>query len=297
MDLNSTGNTPLLEEIPLPQHSEPVPERAQQMGNLQKQLDYFFQKQVLLAQALTHRSFLQDRLSQTSSKSTLERQQHNERLEFLGDAVLELAISDLLFHLFPEQSEGQLSHWRSLLVNSHTLARIAKQLRLGQLLHLGRGERLSGGAEKSSVLGNALEALLGAIYLDGGYQAVFAVIEGLFAQHLQQCRSGPRKKDYKSLLQEHLQGIGLPLPVYQVLQIDGPDHARLFQVACMVQWQKSANDSLQRIGSGSSKRSAEQAAAQAIYQALQQTQDQQQTQSGSAEPTEERFAHDMEILL
>ncbi|MBF0098282.1 MAG: ribonuclease III [Magnetococcales bacterium] len=244
-------------------------ERAQRLQELQQQLSYTFQQPSFLVQALTHRSFLQDMLPAAAKRGAAKRQQHNERLEFLGDAVLELVISDLLFARFPDQPEGQLSHWRSQLVNTHSLAELALQLNLGQLLRLGRGERLSGGAEKSSVLGNALEALLGALYLDGGYAAVFAVAERLFAQALQLCGTPLRQKDYKSLLQEHLQGLGLPLPDYPVLQMDGPAHARIFQVACVVHWPQESRPPLLHLGSGRSKRSAEQAAAQATYHALQ----------------------------
>ncbi|MBF0183349.1 MAG: ribonuclease III [Magnetococcales bacterium] len=273
--------------------------RAELLNGLQQQLGYPFREESILGLALTHRSYLQDKLP-NAAELAAERQLHNERLEFLGDAVLELVISDLLFHLFPDQAEGQLSHWRSLLVNTHSLANMAQQLQLGRLLRMGRGERQSGGEEKSSVLGNAVEALLGAIYLDGGYQAVARVIEQLFAQQLQQCRSGQRDKDYKSLLQERLQGEGLPLPDYQLQQMDGPAHERVFQVACVVQWPKIGSQPLRHLGSGRSKRRAEQAAAQAVYLALQQpieqppTADQQHTGCGSEESI---LPHDTEVTV
>ncbi|MBF0162153.1 MAG: ribonuclease III [Magnetococcales bacterium] len=261
------------------------------LAALQQQLGYQFAHLDILCRALTHRSYLQDEpngsellsprhASVAGTRSTAahpedgppgeslaDRTGHNERLEFLGDAVLGLAISDLLFRRYPEQPEGALTHWRSALVNTHSLGRIGQTYHLGRFLHMGRGELLSGGRGKHSLLGNTVEALLGAIYLDGGYPAAYTVIQRLFAEELAACRPGQWEKDYKSMLQEHLQGIGLPLPDYPLISMTGAPHERTFQIACVI---TSAPDAepLSREGWGRSKRSAEQAAAKAVFAAL-----------------------------
>ncbi|MEO5340144.1 MAG: ribonuclease III [Magnetococcus sp. MYC-9] len=259
---------------------------------LQQQLGYHFDDLEILCRALTHRSYLQDGIHAEDSLSAhtgsgtwllptaetpegtptrpcrADRTGHNERLEFLGDAVLGLTISDLLFRRYPDQPEGALSHWRSTLVNTHSLARIGHRHRLGRFLHMGRGELLSGGRGKSSLLGNTVEALLGAIYLDGGYPAAYAVIERLFAEVLRGCQPGQWEKDYKSMLQERLQGAGLSLPDYQLVTMEGAPHERVFQIACVVNLGTPDRPLLSRVGYGRSKRSAEQSAAKAVLVAL-----------------------------
>ncbi len=251
-------------------------DRDTSLEALQQQLGYHFAHLDILCRALTHRSYLQD--GPGGGESSLpssaldgrppDRIGHNERLEFLGDAVLGLAISDWLFRRFPDQPEGALSHWRSALVNTQSLARISHTHQLGRFLHMGRGELLSGGRGKTSLLGNAVEALLGAIYLDGGYTAACEVVQRLFAEVLSDCRPGQWDKDYKSMLQERLQGAGLPLPDYQVITIDGLPHERVFQIACVVDRGMGEPDPFSCIGFGRSKRNAEQAAAKAVYAAL-----------------------------
>ncbi|MBF0400025.1 MAG: ribonuclease III [Magnetococcales bacterium] len=237
---------------------------------LQKQLGYHFRSPEILCRALTHRSYLQDGPSSDSGadRLSIDCTGHNERLEFLGDAVLGLTISDLLFRRYPEQPEGALTHWRSSLVNTQSLARIALTHHLGRFLHMGRGELLSGGRGKRSLLGNAVEALLGAIYLDGGYRAAYEVIQHLFAGLLEECRPGQWEKDYKSMLQERLQGVGLPLPDYRVVSMEGAPHERIFQIACTVEQGGKEKAPISRIGFGRSKRTAQQAAAQALFTAL-----------------------------
>lgn len=248
---------------------ETTSDRDTSMEVLQQHLGYQFNAPDILCRALTHRSYLQDGPNSTESTPTLtDRTGHNERLEFLGDAVLGLAISDLLFQRYPEQPEGALSHWRSALVNTQSLARIAHTHHLGRFLHMGRGELLSGGRSKASLLGNTVEALLGAIYLDGGYTAAYTVIRRLFAEALATCRPGQWEKDYKSMLQEQLQGVGLPLPDYRVVAMEGAPHERIFQIACEVNREGVDAGPLSRIGFGRSKRTAEQSAAQAVFAAL-----------------------------
>ncbi|MBF0460750.1 MAG: ribonuclease III [Magnetococcales bacterium] len=267
---------------------------------LQQKLGYRFANRDILCRALTHRSYLQDGPPQgleadlSSAWSGMaqaapgkvpglgsgdqaagrpcalafDRSGHNERLEFLGDAVLGLAISDQLFRRYPEQPEGVLSHWRATLVNTQSLARMAHTHDLGRFLHMGRGELLSGGRGKTSLLGNAVEALLGAIYLDGGYTAAYQVIQHLFADLLHESRPGQWEKDYKSMLQERLQGAGERLPDYSVVAMHGAPHERTFHIACVVDRGLTEQDPLSRIGSGRSKRSAEQSAAKAVFAAL-----------------------------
>ena len=232
------------------------------LEGFQQQLGYHFSDPERLHLALTHRSCLQDGGSPsvlespgregsdhsvarhaTSSPASdpphdtvtgCPRTGHNERLEFLGDAVLALVISDLLFQHYPEQPEGVLSHWRSTLVNTKTLGRIGRAYHLGHFLKMGRGEVLSGGQSKTSLLGNAMEALLGAIYLDGGYAAVYAVIQGIFTPYLHAFRPGQWEKDYKSMLQQYAQSECGVSPSYELLDEKGPDHAKAFEVCANV---------------------------------------------------------------
>ncbi|MEO5348297.1 MAG: ribonuclease III [Magnetococcus sp. YQC-3] len=304
-----TGAVPAMAEEVL--HGPPPPagdapsQRLASLEMFQQHLGYQFANLDILCQALTHRSYLQngphaaepapfaysdgpppspDAADGEARASSLpcERAGHNERLEFLGDAVLGLAISDLLFRQYPEQMEGSLSHRRSSLVNIHALARIAHTHHLGEVLHMGRGELLSGGRSKNSLLGNALEAIIGAIYLDGGYQAAYEVVKRLFADALTDCQPGQWEKDYKSLLQERLQGAGLALPDYPVVAMEGAPHERLFQIACVVTDGGVGDAPLSRVGFGRSKRSAEQSAAKAVYMALyaQETEGQESSWNG-----------------
>lgn len=266
------------------------------LEGLQQQLGYHFSNLELLKLALTHRSCLQDgdtpptpaKTNQNPDKnrspggmpllfnhSSLSHEQqrvrsdHNERLEYLGDAVLELAISDLLFHRYPEQPEGALSHWRSSLVNTQSLGRIGQEHQLGYFLKMGRGEILSGGRRKISLLANAMEATLGAIYLDGGYLQSYRVIQRIFATSLQEFRPGKWQKDYKSKLQEQLQGAGSPLPTYKVVTVSGAPHERTFQISCTVlQAERPDQPPITGIGIGRSKRIAEQLAAKCVLQTL-----------------------------
>ena len=181
---------------------------------------------------------------------------HNERLEFLGDAVLDLAISHRLMDRFPQASEGELSRLRALLVSADALARVGRQQQLGSLFLLGRGEELSGGRDKSSLLADGLEAVLGAVYLSNGLPAAMEIIDRWFADALNAVGSGQGGEDFKSRLQEYVQlHIKQPLR-YRVVNEVGPDHDKRFEVEVLI------GDSPHSRGEGRSKKEAEQAAAQ-----------------------------------
>jgi ribonuclease-3 len=210
---------------------------------LAKSLGHDFSQPALLRQALTHRSH--------SSP-------HNERLEFLGDSVLNCVVATLLFERFPDLREGELSRQRASLVRQDALAGIARDLALGDCLRLGEGELKSGGFGRPSILADGLEAVVGAVYLDGGFAAARAVIERLFAPLLARIDPTASAKDPKTELQELLQARKLPLPQYALLATRGEAHAQEFEVECIV-------DALgiRAAGLGSSRRNAEQAAARA----------------------------------
>jgi len=211
-------------------------------------LDYFFEKPELLRQALTHRSFGTP---------------NNERLEFLGDAVLGLAVSSLLYDRFAGSDEGDLSRLRANLVRQDTLHQLAKSLELGQSLRLGEGELRSGGAERPSILADALEAILGAIYLDGGFEKAAGFIERLYSQEIAALKPGSPKKDPKTSLQEWLQGRKKALPQYELLETSGAAHEQRFTVACHIQ-----NPTLRTVGQAWAAAFAEQAAAELALKAL-----------------------------
>ena len=219
-------------------------------ARLSKLLDYRFKDEGLLEQALTHRSAAK---------------KHNERLEFLGDAVLGMVIADALFVRFPTVPEGKLTRMRSTLVKGDTLAEMAKEAGVGELLKLGQGELKSGGHRRSSILADAVEAILGAIYLDDGINTVRGVILRLWSDRIDRLDPNEHPKDSKTRLQEYLQSRREPLPVYEVVTISGKDHAQTFEVSCCV-------DKLDQHshGTGASRREAEQDAARAMLSQLQQ---------------------------
>jgi ribonuclease-3 len=211
-------------------------------------LQYRFADEDLLTQALTHRS---------ASKS------NNERLEFLGDAMLSLSIAAWLYALRPDAREGDLSRARAALVNRRTLAAIARSLRIDRHLTLGAGELSSGGAQRESAVADALEAVIGAVVLDGGYEVADRLIRRLFADTVHELPDAEALKDAKTRLQEWLQGRGLGLPAYAVDAVSGKDHNQLFCVRCEIATLDRA-----AVGRGSSRRRAEQAAAQAMLNEL-----------------------------
>jgi len=208
---------------------------------LQQLLGYRFARQALLQTALTHRSF---------SKN------NNERLEFLGDGVLNFVVAHLLFERFPDADEGQLSRLRAHLVKGATLAVLARQFQLGDHLQLGPGERKSGGFRRDSILAGALEAVIGAVYLDGGFAVVADLIAAIYREMLSTLTLEQGFKDPKTRLQEFLQGRGMNLPEYRVLSTAGEAHDQLFQVECAV-----ADAHILTLGDGGNRRAAEQQAA------------------------------------
>ncbi len=213
-----------------------------------RHLGHQFEHASLLDQALTHRSAAGS---------------HNERLEFLGDAVLNLTISSLLFRQWPEASEGELSRLRSSLVKRETLAQVAREIDLGTYLRLGSGELKSGGYRRDSILADGLEAVLGAIFLDGGLDAARNCVTALFADRMRNLPRASRLKDPKTRLQERLQAKKLALPEYRIVETSGEAHARVFRVECRL---PACN--LHSAANGSSRRRAEQAAAEALLMQL-----------------------------
>jgi len=211
-------------------------------------LGYVFRDPALLDAALTHRS--------ASGRNY-------ERLEFLGDAVLNFNVAVLLFRGYPEADEGDLSRYRASLVSGASLATVAARLALGEQLRLGGGELKSGGFRRSSILADALEALFGAVYLDGGAPAAAAVIERLFAGPLGELPEARELKDPKTRLQELLQARGLGLPAYAMEPVSGDPHDQWFVASCEV-----GSLGLNERGEGSSRRRAEQAAAQRVLARL-----------------------------
>ena len=214
----------------------------------EQRFHYRFKDDILLQTALTHRSHSAD---------------NNERLEFLGDAALDLVISELLYQSYSKQTEGSLSRMRSNLVKGNTLAELAKELDVGDYLILGKGENTSGGRERLSLLSDALEAMIGAIFLDGGYVAVKNVIIKIFDSRIQALDPKSEHKDHKSILQEKLQGVKQGLPVYTLVRSVG-DHNKTFVVECSIQ-----SGEIVTQASGKTLRVAEQKAASKALQAMQ----------------------------
>ena len=210
------------------------------MYELQMRLGYQFKNISLLEQALTHRSYAAN---------------HNERFEFLGDAILDFLIADCLFHRHPACNEGALSQMRAQIVCGNNLAAIGRNLQLGNILRLGSGEARSGGRDRESNLANGVEAVIAAVYLDGGIVAGTSLVENLFAEHLRGS-SVVALKDAKTRLQEYLQSRQLDLPVYRLVGRAGKDHAASFSVTCHVPQLALVVDA-----SGASVKKAEQSAA------------------------------------
>jgi ribonuclease III len=215
---------------------------------LQRRLQHNFSKPALLTQALTHRSFSAD---------------HYERLEFLGDSVLNLAVSGMLFKALGSLQEGELSRVRANLVKQDTLQKIAQELQLGQLLRLGEGELRSGGNKRPSILADALEAIIGAIYLDAGFEKAAALVHRLFDKVQINPQMPAVDKDAKTELQEMLQGRKMKLPQYAVMSITGAAHRQTFEVRCAVE-----ELGREARGFGSSRRAAEQEAATEMLKLL-----------------------------
>lgn len=219
-----------------------------QIKQLEKKLGYEFQQAELISLALTHRS--------ANSK-------HNERLEFLGDSILSFVIADDLYHRFPKVNEGDMSRMRATLVRGHTLAELGREFELGEYLKLGPGELKSGGFRRDSILADAVEAVIGAIYLDSDIETVRGIVLNWYASRLNAIEPGVSQKDPKTRLQEYLQGRKKPLPSYTVAKIKGEAHNQEFTVECQVTGMEQPV-----VGKGTSRRKAEQAAAQIALERL-----------------------------
>jgi ribonuclease-3 len=213
---------------------------------LENALGYRFHNPRLLEEALRHRSYVNEHPQAGEGD--------NERLEFLGDAVLNLVVSHVLMQQYPDLAEGELSRTRAHLVNEGRLAQVARSLHLGPCIQLGRGEAQTGGQDKDSILSDTLEAVLAAVYLDGGFQAVFAVIDQRLAFRFEAVGPLEEMIDFKSRLQEHAQNQEKTVPVYRVVEETGPDHDKTFVVELTLKQLKTA-------GAGRSKKAAEQEAA------------------------------------
>ncbi|MDU0354387.1 ribonuclease III [Paraglaciecola aquimarina] len=216
--------------------------------SLYKRLGYTFEQTSNLVQALTHRS---------------ANKVHNERLEFLGDAILGMVIAKALYQRFPKQPEGKLTRMRSSLVKGDTLAEVAREFELGELLLLGPGELKSGGFRRDSILADAVEAIIGAIYLEAGMETSEELILDWFAQRIEALDPDAVSKDDKTRLQEFLQGKKQPLPIYEVTDIKGKSHDQTFYVSCTAHGLKEPIT-----GVGNSRRKAEQKAARQAYKRL-----------------------------
>lgn len=218
------------------------------LDNFQRDLNYHFTDQALARRALTHRS---------------ANQLHNERLEFLGDSLLGYIVAEFLYDNYPDASEGELSRMRASLVKQDSLVRIAQDLKLGEYLSLGTGELKSGGKQRDSILADAVEAVIGAVYLDGDIQACRPLVHHWCKSILGADAAVPERKDAKTQLQELMQAKGMRLPEYRVAAVSGEAHQQTFHVECHI-------DSLPapQTGVGLSKRLAEQEAAAQILQVL-----------------------------
>ncbi len=217
-------------------------------------LGYVFTETDLLDQAFTHASFVNEQPGPALKD--------NERLEFLGDAVLDLAVSQMLMEAFVEAEEGDLSKLRAMLVDEAGLCRVALELGLGGYVRLGKGEAQSGGREKPSILADTMEALLGALYLDAGFDRSLAIIRNLFSPALERLMQGAVVQDFKSRLQEHTQHCLKMTPRYRLLEELGPAHDKTFRVEVTVTGRKLAE------GEGKSKKEAEQKAAREALHCL-----------------------------
>ncbi len=221
---------------------------------MEKLIEYEFKNKDLLKEALTHRSYLNENPQWPAS--------NNERLEFLGDAVLELAITESLFERFPNEDEGKLTTYRAALVNYQMLAKLSAEIRLGDFLLMSKGEARDTGRAREVILANAMEALIGALYLDGGYQEAQRFIGRIVLPAITDVLSKKLYRDPKSLLQEKSQAEYKSTPIYKLLGESGPDHKKIFVVGVFIREEKVAE------GKGMSKQDAEVEAARKALEAL-----------------------------
>jgi ribonuclease-3 len=236
----------------VPALAELLPERKKELAAFQKAAGIRFKSQKLLNLSFMHRS-----VSNESNNKT-----NNERLEFLGDAILGAVTVTLLYSLFPERSEGDLAKIKSVVVSEETLSGISRELGIDHLLILGKGEDHSGGRTKKAILADALEALIGAYYLDSGYKAAFAFVRRFIQSEIDLASDRGHTRDFKTLLQEYSQRLYRAYPAYRLLRKSGPEHEKMFWV------EVSVNGKSYGPGSGKNKKSAEQEAAKLAYEEL-----------------------------
>lgn len=243
--------------------------KSEDVAALEGSLGHHFQRPELLEQALTHSSQAREREAATPGEARVG---DNEQFEFLGDALLGFVIGEELFHRFPDFREGELSKLRAHLVSEKYLVRVAQHLELGKYLRLGRGEEKSGGRGKTTLLADALEAVLAALYLDGGLgPARHVILDFILAPELDHLsRSGKHLplSDYKSALQEKLQAIGLPQPSYLLVREQGPEHKKQFTVEAHLRLPDRSRSEFVGRAEGSTKKNAEQEAARQVLEYL-----------------------------
>lgn len=221
---------------------------------LEERIGYTFQDRELALRALSHRSLNSERRQGRDAMA-----EHNEQLEFLGDSVLGLLVGEFLFRKYPELPEGQLSIHKARIVSAAHLVAVARWIDLGQLLQLGRGEELSGGREKKALLADAIEAILAAVYLDGGLEAARGVVEKVVLPLPTAQDDDTELKNFKACLQELAQSKGMPQPIYLTVKTDGPEHSKTFTIEAQIgsEWREQ--------GSGATKKAAGQMAARNLY--------------------------------
>ena len=227
--------------------------RADSLQKLQSRLGYAFRDVDLLDVALTHTSF---------AKGDGKAKEHNERLEYLGDAVLELLVSDYIYKNYPKLNEGTMTRIRALVVCESALYQAAVQFGLGECLMLSRGEEHTGGKEKPSILSDAVEAVIGAVYLDGGLESARGLVLNMVTKHIKKAARNVNTKDYKTILQEYSQKQHMGNVVYSILSTEGPEHRKIFTLQAVVGGQPMG------IGSGGTKQEAGQQAARETMERL-----------------------------
>ena len=243
-------------------------ERIKALMGLEERLDWHFKDIALLNNALTHRSFVNENVDLAC--------RDNERLEFLGDAVLELTVSDMLMRKFPDHAEGQLSKLRASVVNEQPLADLARRFGIGEHLLLGKGEEGSGGRMKTSLLANAFESIIAAMYLDGGFDRTAAFISRLFEPLIEEGELNSVYRDYKTAVQEICQVLFREMPHYRVISETGPDHDKRFEMNLLIGERVIAS------GMGRSKKEAEQRAAKTALEELRRIEPVTATEAGYA---------------
>ena len=241
---------------------------------LEHALGHVFHNRTLLQQALTHSSYAREAESQSAAGGISIAEGDNEQLEFLGDAVLSFVVSQELFRRFPQYQEGELSKLRAHIVSARRLLRPARELKIGDYLHLGKGEERSGGRTKSALLVNALEALIAALYLDAGLEVVHSfILRNILEPELAEVHSHGGSKlpvmDYKSALQEAVHAAGRPPARYVTVKEEGPDHRKMFTIEAHVPPSTAGEEGFVCRSQGSTKKAAEQAAARLAWERLQ----------------------------